>query len=222
MKRILCLFCFLLCSCASPTSTENFDSIALNLKNLSLPNGIYYNGHIYWEMQDENTNDVQGNNLGTLQKTEEGNCFPVSDLVGTANLKNFIGSQIYLKDDSLYLENEKKVYVFQYIEKWNEKREEIISAENYQGTEYAIPPHFVYKDMFFSIYQSEGVELPTRFKEVGKIKEIYVLSNTNFAGNIPINSILYASEFQNRFMIVKNSEDNQFYVFENKAYNSLK
>lgn len=221
MKKILFIFCFLLSSCASTSSIATSDSYDLNLKHSDLPSGIYYNGHIYWEIHDK-TNDIQGDSLGTLQGVESRNCFPVSDLVGTADLKQYVGSQIYAKGNRLYLEKEKKVYVFQYIDEAKEKREEIVSPENYRDSEYAIPPHFVYKNMIFSIFQSEEIELPADFKEVGKIKKIYVLSNTNYAGNIPINSILYANKFQNRFMIVKNSEDNKYYVFENEAYNNLK
>lgn len=219
MKKILLIFCFLLSSCASPSATS--DSDALNLKHSNLPNGIYYNGHIYWEIYIGKKDNIQGNSLGTLHEVEQKNCFPVSNLVGTADLKKFIGSQIYSKENRLYLENDNKVYVFQYIYKSKQKREEIVSAEDFQDTEYTIPPHFVYNDMMFSTFQSEDIKLPTNFKEVGKIEKLYVRSNTNYAGNIPINSILYANEIQNRFMIVKNSEDNKYYVFENEAYNNV-
>lgn len=221
MKKILSLFCFLLCACTSNPSTSNSDSSALNLKGFSLPNGIYYDGRIYWELDNEKKNAVQGNSLGTLQEVEQTNCFPVSDLVGTKKLKKHIGSEIYAKDDSLYLENEKETYVFQYIKESKEKREEIKSAEKYQDTEYAISHHFIYNDMLYSIYQSECIELPNNFKKVGKVEKTYVLANTNFTGNMPIGSILYANDFQNRFMIVKNSENDKYYLFENEVYKTM-
>lgn len=215
LRKLLWVFCLLLCSCGSNTSSM------LNISRSVLPNGIYYDGRIYWEDEDGKKKNVQGDSLGALQEVAKVKCFPVSDLVGTNALEKYIGSEIYAYDNNLYLQNKENVFVFQYITQSNEKREEIVSEETYQGTEYAIPPHFIYKDLLYSTYQGEDLALPSGFEKVGKIEKSYVRANTNYTGNIPIHSELYATKFQNRFMIVKNSEDKKYYVFENEVYHSI-
>ena len=225
-RMILCFACFLLCSCTS-TSTDNEDYekklyhvdnevCELTLYHTDLPQGIYYDGKIYWETSIENTS-VKGEKIGVLQEVAKPNCFPVSNYTGTDAMEEYKGSELYKYRDTIYLKKGKDIHVLQYIE--TDAREEPIERyEGSQSADYAVPPHFFYNDMRYQTYQGEEIELPGCFQKAGTIKKNLFIAGENLTGNVPKDSILYAADFQNRFMILKNSEDEKYYLFENTSY----
>ena len=78
-------------------------------------------------------------------------------------------------------------------------------------------PHFVYQNMmYFNDYGP--VEVLDYFKEVGEIKEVFLVAKQNFTGNGAVGDKLYATDFQNRFMLLKSVNSNNYYVYENGAY----
>lgn len=219
MKKIILFFtCFLLCSCAS-TSTDD-KTYKLSLVHMDFPQGIYYDGKIYWITTPKDMT-FKGDKIGKLKKVTESDCFPVSDLTGTNTLKEYINSELYKYKNTIYLDTEKGIYTFQYIDTY-ELPEPMESYEGDKSTEYALPPHFVYGNMWYQDL-GEKVELPEYVQEVGTIEKSLYLAGENLTGNIPKGSTLYATDFQNRFMIIKygdnkNYDNKNYFLFENSAY----
>lgn len=218
-KIILCLICLLVCACSNGKKLNN-NSYVLNVEHNIFPSGIYYDGHIYWSTSTE-TSESKEEPIGELKTTMEENQFPVTDFAGTNDLKSYIGFKITVENNKLFLSNNDEVMLFEYLSEPMDKTEAVKEANYDSDTEYAVPPHFVYNDMIYYLSQGEAIELPDYFKEVGKIKETFFIANSNDTGTLPVGSILYSTEFQNRFMIVKNSDDHLYYLFNNGAYDPL-
>lgn len=149
------------------------------------------------------------------------NQFPTSDFAGTSDLEDYIGLNIVVENNELFLSSSDEVMIFEYLNEPMDKQKPIKEQNYDSNTEYAVPPHFVYNDMIYYLCQSEAIDYPNYFNEVGKIKETFFIANENYTGTLPVGSILYSTDFQNRFMIVKNSEDHMYYLFNNSAYNPL-
>lgn len=219
-KIILCLICLLVCSCSNG-ETQNNNSYVLNLEHYKFPSGIYFDGHIYWCTSTE-TSESKEEPIGELKTTMKENHFPVSDFVGTSDLKDYIGSKIIVENNKLYLSSSDEIMIFEYINEPMDKVKSIKETpKHFSDSDYAVPPHFVFNDMIYYLCQSVEIDYPNYFNEVGKIRETFFIANENYTGALPVGSILYSTDFQNRFMIVKNSEDNLYYLFDNGAYDPL-
>lgn len=181
-----------------------------------MPNGIYFDDKIYWEISQD-VASTSGEKIGSLQETASSNQLPSKDFMGTSELKQYLGSELYKNGDTIYLNTKKDILVLQYIE----EKISTTTIENYSGSEsadYAIPPHFIFNDMIYQSYQGEEIELPSCFKKVDTIKKDVFSAGENLYGNVPKGSVLYAADFQNRFMILKNKDDKKYYLFENVSY----
>lgn len=213
-KIILCMVCFLLCSCSS-AGTEA-EAYRLALAHGELPHGVFYDGKIYWEMGTASSS-VKGEKIGVLRNVSPPDCFPVSDHTGTNSMKELVGSELYTYRNKIYLKKGNDLLVFQYIDE-QEPGESVEAYNGSKSAEYAVHPYFVFHNMTYRSYQGEEIELPDYFKEVGTIKKNMFIVGESLSGNVPEGSELYAADFQNRFIILKNSENKNYYLFENDVY----
>lgn len=212
-KTIICLITFLLCSCAT-SANKMYEFNVIN-HNFEIPSGILHDDHIYWEVEGDIPKDI-GEKIGTLKDAVEEKHLPGSELNGTNDLKEYIGNDIYLKNQCLYLKTKDRIFIFQYITKM--KLPEKIIKPNDAASDAMAKPHFVYNDMIYYICNGDEVELPKYFEEVGKVKESLFSARDNFTGNINVGDSLFASDYQNRFMFVKNVDSQKYYLYENKGY----
>lgn len=208
---IACLLTLSLSSCAEKHKEYAFYP---DIKELKMPSGIYYKDHIYWEMKDK-TNHVEGEKVGTLKSVAKENYFPEKEYSSTSDLKSYLGSDLYENHQTLYLKTKDTIHVFKYLTEMelSEEVKELDQEEN----EGMPAPHFVYQNMmYFNDYGP--VEVLDYFKEVGEIKEVFLVAKQNFTGNGAVGDKLYATDFQNRFMLLKSVNSNNYYVYENGAY----
>lgn len=212
-KTIICLLAILLCSCATPTN--KMYEFKINTSDFEIPSGILHDDHLYWEVDQEIPKDI-GEKIGTLQDAVDESHLPGSELNGTNDLKKYIGDDIYLKNQSLFLKTKDRTLTFQYITKM--KLPEKISKPKDENADAMVKPHFVYHDMIYYICNGSEVELPEHYEEVGKVKESLFSARDNFTGNINVGDSLFASNYQNRFMFVKNIDNQKYYMYENEGY----
>lgn len=195
-----------------PKEIEN----TIKMMHQTIPNGIYYNGRIYWDIDYEKTDNLPNSQLGFLQGCAENYQFPITEFMGTNSLSESIGKDIFLSDNALYMMIDDDVHVFRYLKQKNVGVEEKERESN--GDDGTPAPHFVYNDMTYCIYDELEGEIPKSFHKVGEITDTYHLANKNFTGSIKVGSELYATVFQNRFMLVRYKNMKGVYVFQNSNY----
>lgn len=195
-----------------PKEIEN----TIKMMHRTIPNGIYYNGQIYWDIDYEKTDNLPNSHLGFLQGCAENYQFPITEFMGTNSLSESIGKDIFLSDNALYMMIDDDVHVFRYLKQKNVGVEEKERESNVDDGTPA--PHFVYNDMTYCIYDELESEIPKNFHKVGEITDTYHLANKNFTGSIDVGSELYATDFQNRFMLVRYKNMKGVYVFQNSNY----
>lgn len=197
--------------------SSNYSSCELNLLHTNMPNGIYYDNKIYWEISTT-SDSVNAEKIGDLKKVANPNILPTSDFMGTNGLNQYVGMNLYKDGNTIYLKVNDEFLILQYID----LSKEDTSEENFnisKSDEYAIPLHFNFNKMTYQSYQGEEIELPDCFKEKGTIKRNVFRASEDFTGNVPEGSTVYTTDFQNRFIILKNKTDNKYYLFENTSYN---
>lgn len=222
----LCMGCmFTLAACTNSLSnanenmTMNTDNI-FKLKNTNIASGIYYNGRIYWEAEEyaEQVEQVSGTQIGSLQSCADEYYFPTTDFMGTNDLKPYIGTSIVQNGQMLYIMVNDDLRVFRYIDEMELGSEQKDPPSN--DADGIPPPHVVYQDMIYLTYDELDNEIPQCFENVGAISEVYFMANKNFTGSIELGSELYATSFQNRYMIAKQPHSGTYYVYENYGYRS--
>ena len=187
-----------LSSCASINKKD-----ACTEFNAKLPEGVAYKGKVYWKTDIlKSHDDVES--LGEIKSAVACNDFPKNDLEVTLSAERYIGSAVSKYGNTLYVDYNNKIVQFDYHDKM-EIGEEITDSDN----NILFPPHYVYKNMLdfpaSIIVDIQFDDIPSAFLKVGTInEEIKVHASRNFTSSgIPKGTQLYASENQNRFMIVK-------------------
>lgn len=186
------------------------------------PPCIYYEDKIYWEDAIiENVSDVDY--LDEVKYSVNDNDLPNENFYVNSTGKSFVNSKVFKKDNSLYIKNEDGYHQFVYYDQMRLEKEDVLS--NYENrTEKSHDPdairlHFVYKGMRYFILGEKPNENDLKsFKQVGKIKSNVSYASKDYSGNIHIGDLLYASDHQNRYMIVQNKTDGLYEYYENQAY----
>lgn len=227
---VLCSYLFFISACTKQTTdpakkendhNEVKSDTRFKLKNTTIASGIYYHGRIYWEITQQDNQEIQveqGINIGSLQNCADEFYFPTADFTGTSDLKSYIGTDIYQLDTKLYMDGEDGVRVFWYVDEMDLGTE--MKEPPSDGSDGTPSPHFVYKDMVYCIYDELDNDLPSYFVNVGETSEEYFIANKNFTGSIASGSELYATSFQNRYMIQRRSGSGTYVVHENEGYRS--
>lgn len=194
----LIIITVLLSSCASINKKE-----ACTEFNAILPEGVAYKGKVYWKTDILKSQD-EVELLGKIKTVVDCNDFPKNDLEVTLSAEKYIGSTVSKYGNTLYVNFNNETIQFDYYDKM-EIGEEITDSDN----SVLFPPHYVYKNMLYFpasiIIDIQFDDIPSAFLKVGTIKEeIKVHASRNYTSSgIPKGTQLYASENQNRFMIVK-------------------
>lgn len=181
----------------------------------SLAKGIVYNEKIYWQTSISE-NSPNGQEIGKVKKVEKRGVFPTKEFAVTQSAEDIENEKVYSDEELLYIENKNKVQIFEYRTKMELGEEVPLNLE--AESEGVALPHFVYENMRYLLNTELSVEnLPKSFVKVGKIEKTCVVDAKNNTGNLDVGTEFYASEFQNRYMIVKNS-DGTCSVYENEGY----
>lgn len=181
----------------------------------SLAKGILYNEKIYWQTStSENPKD--GQEIGKVKKIEKRGVFPTKEFSVTQSAEEIENKKVYSDEELLYIENKNEVQIFEYRTEMELGEEVPLNLE--AESEGMALPHFVYENMRYLLNTELSVEkLPKSFVKVGKIEKTCMVAAKNNTGNLDMGTEFYASEFQNRYMIVKNP-DRTYSVYENEGY----
>lgn len=212
VKVLLICFVLILTSCSTKVEDCNF------LTKVSLQSCIMIHNTVYFKT--ENKIEVNGKVIGQVKGVTENGYIPSENWYASKDLENKIGQNIYKENDTTYylIVNGAKI-TYQYLSQMElgdsislkKKNEEEIPVPD------AVPPHFVYKGMVYTVCDGSGLnKLPSCFQEVGKIKEKYYRANKNFTGNLEVGDELYGMHYQNYYMIAKT--DGKYYVYSNRGY----
>ncbi len=223
--KLFCLAFFVVLPLSACSSSENPKEkkpyCGFQLEHTELPEGIFIEDKIYW--LTNTTYDIQlsgeAHKIKDSDFTEE-DCFPSVDGKLTNSASKLSLSSYNYKDDFALMESENGIVQFNYYNR-SELGEQVEQFEpDEDGRIYSAAPHFVYKGMRYYTYDGLTGPVPDYFKKVGTIKETYAVANKNFTGNIEVGSELYATPFQNRFMIVKRNDS--YSVYENGEYSLIR
>lgn len=160
----------------------------------NLAKGILYNDKFYWQTK-------------MINKREEGKVKAAEEL---------IGETIYFNDEVLYVEKKAEIQVFQYVTEMELGQEVPLNSK--AESEGMALPHFVYENMRYLLNTELSVEkLPKSFVKAGEIEKTCTVAAENNTGNLDVGTEFYASEHQNRYMIVQNA-DYTYSIYENEGY----
>lgn len=179
--------------------------------------GIFYKETIYWETGTEkNVGNIK--KIGEIKQAEESGVFPRTSFSATSSLKDDVGKEIYSGDGKLYLKDEKTYRIFQFITEMDlgEEVKEIPEPD----AESMYRPHLVMDNMRYWMTSSDLTveEIPKSFPKTGEImEEVLYAAKNNTAGSIDIGTKWFASDFQNRYIIVQYTDDT-LDIYENEAY----
>lgn len=208
--------CLMMIGCVTETNKMKL--------SIEVPSCIYFNGKIYWET--EKVGDAKtAKYLAEVKQSENDNILPNENYVISSTGKKLVHNKIYKKDDFLYIEADNYFYQFAYYDHMELAKEdtEIVKEEQKNSEEIPVPnairPHFVYNGMRYLSLGNEADEDDLKFfKKVGAIKAVVHLASKDFSSNLYVGDLLYASENQNRYMIVKSLSNDRYYFYENEAY----
>ena len=213
----ICTLLLFGCSTNKPSKKDN-TYCQFTLENFTMPSGIYVDNKIYW--QSELDSNIQATTkektLDEVSVVAKG-CFPHKDGEITKSAKSLKIKSYKKEDNFVSVQTKDKDFLFYYYESMNLDDEVKQFEPDEEGNTWMAAPHFIYNNMMYFTYNGYSIKLPDYFTKVGSIKETFARAKQNFTGNIEVGSELYATDFQNRFMLVK-ALDDKFYVYENGAY----
>lgn len=185
--------------------------------DFNMPKGIVYEGHTYWQDDTLKAGDDL-TEVGKVKGSPSCNTFPEEDFMVTFYASDYKGDPVYKDGDALFIKHNDKLYGFGYYTKMN-VQEEISKCPDNQCED--MKRHFVYKGMEYWEYSHpyDMTYIPEGFEQVGEIyTEVYRAGKEFSGGNMKKGTKLYASSYQNRFMVAE-FEDKRIVLFENAAYN---
>lgn len=220
MKNRLKLFfiaifvCSMMMSCGAGSSKTHL--------SMEVPTCIYYEGKIYWEVEKvKDTNKAKY--MDVVKKSEDNHVLPNENFVISSTGRKLVHNRIYIKDNYLYIEDGQYFHRFAYYDNMKLNNEDIVEVEEEETDEVPVPnairPHFVYNGMRYLVLGEEVNENDLiAFKKVGETKAFVHLASKDFSSNLSVGDSLYASDSQNRYMIVKYASDGSYQYYENEAY----
>lgn len=199
--------CFSIMGCSLKTATVSFEG--------NLGKGILYQEKMYWETQEIDSFQAE-KKIGKVNGVEKVGVFPEKGFKVTNAAATYRGENIYLDGERIYVGKGDRFGVFEYLTQMDLGEEVSLNSET--RVEGMAIPHLVYKNMRYVLNSELSVEeIPGSFAEAGEIIKTYTRAVENNTGNLEIGTKFYVSEFQNRYLIVQNS-DHSYSVFENEGY----